>query len=391
MSIHEEFSTLDGFSIPTKIFAGREKLGVIQELLQNFKAKNVLLVYDKGIAKVGIAEKVKAFIDPEKYTIFEYSGVLPDPPFQTVKEAVNQLKDAQIDTCIAIGGGSSIDTAKAITAVFTHPERPLDDLLDGSLYMERKGISFIAIPTTSGTGSEVTVGTVITDDHGFKKALMVPPPDAAILDPSLTVGLPISVTIFTAMDALTHCIGGYTSVKSTPLSDAFAEKGIRLVLNNLSILKENSENLEAREEMAYAATLGGLTINGAMAHIDHSFAHVIGGKYHIPHGAACAMPLPFVVDFISDAQPDKVKSLCDIFGIDTKDMLVKEVGTTAKNFLLSLNEQFGIPKLSSYENVSINDIDELAKDTSEEMFVSFCPKKFELNDAKAIYQKIFAL
>jgi len=168
MWLPEEYRTLHGFEIKTKIFSGEGKLKVVGELLDKYKAKNILLVYDEGLKKIGHVDKLKAHIDLEKYNLIEFDGVKADPPFATIKRAIEFIGDKKIDAAIAIGGGSSIDTAKAIVAVLKYPERPVDILMSGLPYDDRESIPLIAISTTSGTGSEVTAGGVITDTDGQK-------------------------------------------------------------------------------------------------------------------------------------------------------------------------------------------------------------------------------
>ncbi len=390
MWVPEEYRTIHGFDIATKLFAGKGKLKVVADLLSKYKAKNVLLVYDKGVAHVGIVDKVKAFIDSEKYNIIEYDGVLADPPFHTIKEALEKIGDTKIDAAIAIGGGSSIDTTKAVIAALAYPDRSIDMLLAGTPYNDREVAPIIVIPTTAGTGSEVTTGGVISAPNGMKKTVQTKAPNAAIMDPTLTVGLPKSITVATGLDALTHCIGGYFTLKENQVADAFAEKGIRLVLENLPILMEDGSNLKARENMAVAATLGGLVINSALSMIDHSFAHVIGGKYHIAHGLCCAIALPYVVEFVAEAKPKKINNLCHIFGINTENMTLAEMGKSVKQFLIELNEKFEVPTLSSFNQTSVDDIDYLSMETVTEMLAMFSPKKLEFNDAKIIYEEIFS-
>jgi len=391
MWVPEEYRTLHGFNMETKIFEGKGKLKTVKDLLEKTKAKNILLVYDKGVEKIGIVDTLKTFIDSEKYTVSVFDDVRPDPPFETIKSAVAQVKESSIDMCIAIGGGSSIDSAKAIIAALSYPERPIEMFISGAAYNEKKTVKFIAIPTTSGTGSEVTNGAVITDSKGNKIAVQTCVPDFAIFDPALTLGLPKAITVATGMDVFTHCVGGYTTVKANPVSDAFAEKGMRLVLKNIPILMEDGKNIKAREEMGMAATMGGLVINAGASHIDHSFAHILGAHYHIPHGVCCAMALPFVIEFIADFKKDKIENLCEIFKINAEAMTFEQKTQAVKNYLLDLNKKFEIPTLSSYEQTNEKDIEELALKTVTELLSMFSPRKLEFDDAVEIYKKIFSV
>lgn len=380
---------IDALSIPVQIYSGQEKVKVIPELLKGYTAKTVFLAYDKGVEQAGIVDKVKKWIDKDVYKLIEFDGVKVDPPFDTIQKAIEVIGDNEVDVIIAIGGGSAIDTGKTVGAILAYPERSIDELFDGLDYSDKEPKPFIAIPTTAGTGSEISRGAVLTNPKGTKYTLFTKSPHVAILDPELTASLPREITLSTALDVLTHAMSSYTGALENPISDSFSEKSIRILLKYLPIVLDDGSNLVARQQMAIASTLGGFAINTALLQIDHCIGHTIGAKYRIPHGTACGIAMPYVVEFLSEVKSDKIKSLCEIFGIDTSGKSARQMGTALKDTLIKLYEQWGVPTINSFEQADKNDIDELAKTSIIEGFVPIIPREFKYEDAKQILEEIF--
>ncbi len=274
------------FSFSTRIFFGEGAL----ERLRRVEDRRVLIVTDRFMVKIGAIDRVVPYLTRCEVSVFD--GVVPDPPIEVVAAGVKAFEECQAETVIAVGGGSTIDAAKAIRAIAKKV-----------LQVETDKMECFAIPTTSGTGSEVTDYAVITDNvRGVKYPLdsQALRPPVAILDPSLTASAPPTVTADAGMDVLTHALEAYVSTKANDFSDAMCEKAVSLVFRFLPLAFQDGEDLLARTEMQNAACMAGLAFNSVGLGINHGLAHAIGGKLHIAHGRINAMLLPKVLAFNAD-------------------------------------------------------------------------------------------
>ncbi len=314
------------------------------KILATSKVKRVLILTDAALLSLGLLDSMLESIKAVGIEPVIFDGVRPDPTFSICDAALELYKEKQCDAVVAFGGGSCIDSSKAVAAAASNNCSPRD--LDGLLKVKKELVPFIAVPTTSGTGSEVTYGAVISDDATHDKKLMISPrlvPKVAILDPELTTGLPPHITSATALDALTHALEAYTNTYTSEETDAIALKAINLICNNILEAYKNPKNLEAREALMMGSFYAGMAITRAYVGYAHAFAHNIGGTYGIPHGLACGVLLPHVMDSYMDVCKDRFAYLAEYLELVNDSQSVNSKATVFIDYLYDLNNKLGIP------------------------------------------------
>ncbi len=339
------------FSSPNPILFGNGKFKETGEKLKEFGCTKVLVVFDKGVKDAGIAKRIIDTIQSAGLSVVIYDRVLPDPPDWSVEEAADLGLRENVDGVVGIGGGSAIDTAKAAKLLLTNPP-PIRQYFGRQGVVTKAGVPLIVIPTTAGTGSENTPGGVITDTQRNVKDVVVGIGCAVtlgIVDPELTTGLPPAITASTGMDALCHSLESFTSKLANPFSGVVAKEGIMLVGKFLAIACQDGANIEAREGMLLAASLGGIAMSGPLCHLGHDIGKPLGAKFHIPHGTSVAICMPQILEYISPAVPEKVAFIAEALGNEVPPSAsAVQIGKIAGNAVKDLMTKINLPNLKFY-------------------------------------------
>ena len=360
---------------------------------EQFGAKRVFCLYDTGIAALGLADPMVEAMKAEGLDVVIFDKVVSDPPIPMVEEAGRLAREEGCDVIVALGGGSTLDTAKSVNVMVGNPDSNLTDFIGFEPPMN-PGKPTIMIPTTSGTGAEVSPVSVISTPEGEKLAIFSTTgclPTVALVDPELLVGLPASLTASTGFDSLAHAIEAYTSKVENPLSDSFATEAIYLIGKYLPEAVHNGKNLDAREAMCNACTLAALAMNHTLLHLGHSIGTPFGGRFHIQHGAACGLFLPGVVEFIAPACPEKTKIIADRLGVkDTDGLTPEELGAKLADWMRDFMNDIQFPTMQSL-GITEDDFDVIADDTLVDLNIGNCPrevtKEAVLDILKAEYEK----
>ena len=345
------------FFTPTKLLFGEGCSNDIGKWLKDLGSSRVLLVTDEGLKKIGLAGQIENRIRHEDLTVVTYSDVKENPTVTNVHEGRDLIKKENIDAIVALGGGSSMDAAKAIGILSAHDGSIVEYEL-GLKPFVKSGPTLIAIPTTSGTGSEATMGAVITDPRTHRKFDVVDPmmaPRLSLVDPLLTVSLPAALTGATGMDALTHAIEGYTATLASPLTDALHLKAIELIGKNLVKAYTDGSDKEARTNIMMASLIAGIGFPNSGLGAVHGLSLPLGGRFNIPHGIANAIILPHVMKFNLSSCPNKFSDIAK--ALDGKNKNPEQ----SVEAVLKLRRELSIPVLRSYD-IQLKDLPLLAKD-----------------------------
>ena len=365
--------------------------GAIQEIVTEAKANGFTKAFvasDPDLVKFGVTAKVTDLLDAADIPYEVYSDIKPNPPIENVQNGVEAYKTSGADFIVAIGGGSSMDTSKAIGIIINNPEFADVRSLEGVAPTKNPCVPIIAVPTTAGTAAEVTINYVITDVERKRKFVCVDPHDmpiVAVVDPEMMSSMPKGLTAATGMDALTHAIEGYTTKAAWEMTDMFHLKAIELISKSLRGAVNNEP--EGREGMALAQYIAGMGFSNVGLGIAHSMAHTLGAVYDTPHGVACAMMLPNVMEFNADVTGDKFANIAKAMGVEGVDnMSVEEYRAAAVAAVRKLSEDVGIPTV--LEALKEEDLDFLAESAAADACTPGNPKEASLEDYKALFRKL---
>lgn len=365
--------------------------GAIQEIATEAKAhgfKKALVCSDPDLIKFGVTAKVTDILDKNGLEYELYSEIKPNPTIDNVKHGVETFKKSGADYLIAIGGGSSMDTSKAIGIIIANPEFEDVRSLEGVAPTKKPCVPIIAVPTTAGTAAEVTINYVITDVERKRKFVCVDPHDMpiiAIVDPDMMSSMPKGLTASTGMDALTHAIEGYTTKAAWEMTDMFHLKAIEIIARSLRSAVVNEK--EGREGMALGEYIAGMGFSNVGLGIAHSMAHTLGAVYDTPHGVACAMMLPIVMEYNADCTGEKYREIARAMGVKgVDDMSVEEYRKAAIDAVAQLSVDVGIP--TKLEAIKEDDLDFLAESAHADACAPGNPKDASVEDLKALFRKI---
>lgn len=352
------------------------------------KIRNVLIVTDVGFLKTGLVAPVIANLQQQEIQVGLFTDVIADPPEAVVLQAVAHAKEQQSQLIIGIGGGSSLDVAKLI-AVLADTDQALNSMY-GVDQVQGNRLPLIQIPTTAGTGSEVTPISIITTGATSKMGVVAPQlyADIAILDAQLTTGLPAKITAATGIDAMVHAIEAYTTKhKKNPLSDMLARQALQLLWQNIQEACSNGQNLQARQSMLLGAMLAGQAFANAPCAAVHALAYPIGGIFHVPHGLSNSLVLPHVLRFNAPVAFEQYAELASIIN-PTVSGSAEARSNALIDAMQTLAQQLNIETRLSQVGITENDLDRLANDAMlQTRLLSNNPRKVTFDDAHAIYSK----
>lgn len=366
---------------------------VIADEVRKRGFSKALLVTDKDLIRFGVAEKIEEVLRNAGIPYEIFSDLKANPTITNVKDGVAAFKAAGADFIIALGGGSSIDTAKAVGIVVNNPEFADVRSLEGTAATKHRAVPTFAIPTTAGTAAEVTINYVITDEEARKKMVCVDPNDipmCAIIDCELMYSMPKGLTAATGMDALTHAIESYITPGAWTMSDMFEMKAIELIARHLKNAVDNGTDTAAREGMAEAQYIAGMGFSNVGLGIVHSMAHPLGAFYDTPHGVANALLLPYVMEYNAEslARP-KYLDIARAMGVDTTGMSVDEGVAAAIGAVRALSLSIGIPQRLHEIGVKREDIPALAVAAFNDVCTGGNPRPTSVEDIAALYETAY--
>lgn len=382
------------FQNSTKIVSGKNSVANIPAELEFFNSKRPLLISDTVLNKIGTVEKISKSLKDGNIEIgYTYTEVPQDSDLEVINKLCKIYKENNCDSIVAVGGGSVIDTAKGVRMLISQNVQDINNLMGNEILKYGIHVPFIVIPTTAGTGSEVTLVAVIEDKIKNVKMEFISYfllPDVAILDPKMTVSLPKKATASTGMDALCHAIEAYSCIQKNPMSDSYAISAISLIRDNLLNAVENGNDEEARLNMANASLMAGVAFSNSMVGLVHAIGHSIGAVCHIPHGDAISILLPYVMEYNLDKCEENYAKLLFFFGTEEeymntpKEKRAEKLIEKVRNMINDLHEKTGLPNKLE---ISDEEIEKVAKTAINDGAIIVNPKKADFEDIVEILRK----
>lgn len=367
--------------------------GAIESIVPEFQQRGfskAAVITDKGLIEHGIATKVTKLLDNAAIDYALYDGIVPNPTIQNVKDGVAFVKEAEADCLIAIGGGSPIDTAKAIGIILTNPEFSDVITLEGVADTKNPCLPILAVPTTSGTAAEVTINYVITDEANHRKFVCVDPHDipiVAFIDSDMMMGMPKKLAASTGMDAMTHAIEGLITKGAWEMTDMLHLKAIEIIGHSLEASAEGDQN--GREKMALGQYIAGMGFSNVGLGLVHGMAHPLSAWYNIPHGVACAALLPTVMKYNKEYTGEKYREIALVLGIKgAAEMSLEDVRDAACGEIDRLSKAVGIPATISELGVKETDIPAIAEDALRDVCTPGNPRETTVEEIIALYQSL---
>ncbi|HFD3541344.1 TPA: lactaldehyde reductase [Enterococcus faecium] len=367
--------------------------GAIESIVPEFQQRGfgkAAVITDKGLIEHGIATKVTELLDKAAIAYALYDGIVPNPTIQNVKDGVAFVKEAEADCLIAIGGGSPIDTAKAIRIILTNPEFSDVISLEGVADTKNPCLPILAIPTTSGTAAEVTINYVITDEVNHRKFVCVDPHDipiVAFIDSDMMMGMPKKLAASTGMDAMTHAIEGFITKGAWEMTDMLHLKAIEIIGHSLEASVDGDQN--GREKMALGQYIAGMGFSNVGLGLVHGMAHPLSAWYNIPHGVACAALLPTVMKYNKEYTGEKYREIALVLGIKgAAEMSLEDVREAACGEIDRLSKAVGIPETISELGVKEADIPAIAEDALRDVCTPGNPRETTVEEIIALYQSL---
>lgn len=377
---------------PPLSYTGWGSLEQLVPEVEKYEPRKILVVTDPMLSKIGLVERVTVPLKEHGYQVTVYTDVVPEPPLEIGKKLVSFTRDGGFEMVIGVGGGSALDLAKLAAVLAVH-EGPAADYLNltGTKKVEKKGLPKILIPTTSGTGSEVTNISVLsletTKDVVTHDNLLA---DVAIVDPELTVTVPPRVTAATGIDALTHAVEAYLSINASPTSDGLALQAIRLIARSLRKAVEDGSNKQARIDMSHGSYIAGLAFFNAGVAGVHALAYPLGGQFHLAHGESNAVLLPYVMGYIRNSCPSRMADVLNALGGNSNYLSEEEASYKCVEELERIVKDVGIPATLAEFNIPESALESLTQDgVKQKRLLARSPYPLEENDIREIYRAAF--